>query len=197
MYSERFMQFIEMWRKDFAIERSMNEKVCVDRDGNPIPWYTYPAIEYISQFDYSDKKVFEYGTGYSSMYWSKRAAKVISIEDKPEWYAKFSTEFKASNWQMRYCDEKQGYEDTIFSDGEKYDVIVIDGKRRAECAASAVKALATGGMIILDDSDRVNTSKEYSSAIKILRTAGLLQIDFYGFCPMNNYSKTTDRKSVV
>lgn len=191
MYSERFQQFIEMWRKDFAIERSMNEKVCVDRDGNPIPWYTYPAIEYISQFDYSAKKVFEYGTGYSSMYWAKRAQKVVSIEDKPEWFAKFQQEFSAPNWQMRYCDEKQGYEDTIFADGEKYDVIVIDGKRRAECAACAVKALAAGGMIILDDSDRINTSLEYAGAVKNLRDANLLQVDFYGFCPMNNYTKTT------
>ena len=83
MYSQRFQQFIDMWRKDFAIERSMNEKVCLDRDGNPIPWYTYPAIEYLSQFDYSQKKIFEFGTGYSSMYWAKRAQKVISIEDKP------------------------------------------------------------------------------------------------------------------
>ena len=77
------------------------------------------------------------------------------------------------------------------SDGEKYDVIVIDGKRRAECAATAVKALADGGMIILDDSDRVNTSLEYVNAIKILRAANLLQVDFYGFCPMNNYTKAT------
>lgn len=191
MYSDRFKQFIEMWQKDFAIERSMNEKVCVDRDGNPIPWYTYPAIEYLSQFDYSTKQVFEFGTGNSSMYWAKRAKKVISIEDKPEWYKKFAAEFAAPNWQMRYCDEKQGYEDTILADGEKYDVIVIDGKRRAECADNAVKALASGGMIILDDSDRVNTSLEYVNAIKILRTAGLLQVDFYGFCPMNNYTKAT------
>lgn len=191
MYSERFQQFIEMWRKDFAIERSMNEKVCEDRDGNPIPWYTYPAIEYISQFDYSDKKIFEYGTGYSSMYWAKRSKKVVSIEDNVQWFEKFKTEFKAENWQMRYCDEKMGYEDTIFQDNEKYDVIVVDGKRRAECAANAVKALADGGMIILDDSDRINTSQEYVNAVKILKEANLLQVDFYGFCPMNNYSKTT------
>ncbi len=191
MYSDRFQQFIEMWRKDFAIERSMNEKVCLDRDGNPIPWYTYPAIEYISQFDYGDKTVFEFGTGYSSMYWAKRAKKVISIEDNPQWFEKFSAEFKADNWQMRYCDEKQGYEDMIFADNEKYDVIVIDGKRRAECAQNAVKSLAKGGLIILDDSDRINTSQEYVKAVQILKNANLLQVDFYGFCPMNNYSKTT------
>ena len=53
MYSDKFRTFIEMWQKEFAIERSIDEKVCLDRDGNPIPWYTYPAIEYLSQFDYS------------------------------------------------------------------------------------------------------------------------------------------------
>ena len=186
MYSDRFKQFIEIWQKDFAIERSMNEKVCVDKNGNPIPWYTYPAIEYLSQFDYRSKKVFEYGTGYSSMYWSKRAQKVISIEDNPEWFAKFSSEFKADNWQMRLCEDNETYENAIFADSEKYDVIVIDGRRRAECAACAVKALSTGGMVILDDSDRVNTSLEYAGAIKNLRQANLLQVDFYGFCPLNN-----------
>ena len=46
-------------------------------------------------------------------------------------------------------------------------------------------------MIILDDSDRINTSLEYFNAVKNLREANLLQVDFYGFCPMNNYTKAT------
>ena len=49
MYSEKFLKFIEMWVKDFGISHTIDEKVCVDRDNNPIPWYTYPAIEYLSQ----------------------------------------------------------------------------------------------------------------------------------------------------
>ena len=46
-------------------------------------------------------------------------------------------------------------------------------------------------MIILDDSDRINTSQEYVKSVEILRSADLLQVDFYGFCPMNAYTKTT------
>ena len=57
MYSEKFKTFIKMWAEEFAIQKSIDEKVCEDRDGNPIPWYTYPAIEYLSQFDYHDKKI--------------------------------------------------------------------------------------------------------------------------------------------
>ena len=49
-YSKKFQNFIEIWQNDFAIERSMDEQVCTDKDGNALPWYTYPAIEYLSQF---------------------------------------------------------------------------------------------------------------------------------------------------
>lgn len=191
MYSERFRQFIEIWQRDFAIERSMNEKVCIDRDGKPLPWYTYPAIEYLSQFDYHDKIVFEFGAGSSSMYWAARARSVISVEDNPEWKHKLLHEFKADNWQLRYCESKDDYAAAVLADGAKYDVIIVDGKYRAACAANAVKCLAAGGIIILDDSDRVNTSDDYIAAVKILRAADLLQVDFYGFCPLNNFTKAT------
>ena len=191
MYSEKFQKFIDMWRNDFAIERTIDEKVCVDKDGNPIPWYTYPAIEYLAQFDYSDKSVFEYGCGNSSLFWAKRAQKVISIEDNPKWFDKWCGLFHEPNLDVRWRDEGEIYEKAIFEDNQKYDVIVVDGKRRAECAQCAVQVLAKGGVIILDDSDRINTSLEYKNAVAALREANLLQVDFYGFCPMNNYTKTT------
>jgi len=191
MFSERFAKVIEMLQKEFGLERSIDEKICVDKDGNPIPWYTYPAIEYLRQFDYREKNVFEYGCGNSSLFWAERAKFVRSIEDNPEWFSKWQKEFRADNLQVDWRDEGEGYENAVFEDGRIYDVIVIDGKRRAECAGAAVKALSADGMIILDDSDRINTSKEYFNAVATLKEADLLQVDFYGFCPMNCYTKTT------
>lgn len=191
MYSEKFKKFIEMWQTEFAIERTIDEKVCLDKDGKPLPWYTYPAIEYLIQFDYRDKKVFEYGCGYSSLFWAERAEKVVSIEDNPKWFEKWRQEFQVPNLSIYWRDEGEIYENAIFEDDVLYDVIVVDGKRRAECAAAAVKKVAPGGMIILDDSDRINTSLEYVQAVEALKAANLIQVDFYGFCPMNNYTKTT------
>ncbi len=191
MYSDKFKTFIKMWQEDFAIERTIDEKVCIDRDGNPLPWYTYPAIEYLRQFDYKDKKVFEFGCGFSSLFWALRAQKVVSVEDKEEWFARWQKEFNADNLEILLRDEGEGYEKAIFEKEEKYDVIVVDGKRRAECCKTAVEKLNQKGMIILDDSDRINTSEEYVKAVDILRKNDLIQIDFYGFCPMNNYTKTT------
>jgi hypothetical protein len=191
MYSEKFLKFIEMWQKEFAIERTIDEKVCIDKDGHPIPWYTYPAIEYLSQLDYTDKEIFEFGCGNSSLFWADRAKKVTSIEDNPNWFQKWQQEFHKDNLDIRWRDEGIAYEKAILEEDKKYDVIVVDGKRRAECATTALEALNTGGMIILDDSDRVNTSQEYVNAIAKLKEKNLIQIDFYGFCPMNNYTKTT------
>ena len=191
MYSLKFLTFIEIWQKDFAVERTIDEKACLDKDNNPIPWYTYPAIEYLSQFDYSDKKVFEFGVGYSSLFWAERALSVTSVEDNTEWYQKWLHDFDKPNLTLKQRDEGAAYYNAILEDKIKYDVIIIDGKCRADCAKTAVQSLNSGGVIILDDSDRVNTSIEYKAAIETLRQYNLMQIDFFGFCPMNNYTKTT------
>ncbi len=191
MYSEKFQRFIDIWLKEYALNKTIEEKKSIDKDGNPIPWYTYPAIEYLSQFDYSQKKVFEFGVGYSSLYWAKRAKSVISIEDNQEYYKRWTTEFNEDNLEIKWRDEGNAYEDAIFEDEEKYDVIIIDGKRRAECAEVAVKKISDNGFIILDDADRINVSHEYVNAVEALKKGNFLQVDFYGFCPMNNFSKTT------
>ena len=167
--SEKFLTFIEIWRKDFGIERTIDEKVCLDRDGRPLPWYTYPAIEYLSQFDYSQKRIFEFGCGYSSLFLAERAEKVVSIEDNPQWFEKWQREFNRPNLDVRQRDDGEEYCRAVAEDGEVYDVIVIDGKRRADCARYAIERLNEGGLIILDDSDRVNTSQEYKNAVAILR----------------------------
>lgn len=63
MTSARFAEFISIWRRKFGIERSIDERVCEDEEGRPLPWYTYPATEYLAQFNYCGKRVFEYGCG--------------------------------------------------------------------------------------------------------------------------------------
>ena len=191
MYSEKVEIFIKMWMEEFAIGRTIDEKVCEDKNGNPIPWYTYPAIEYLSQFDYSNKKIFEFGCGNSSKFWALRAKEVVSVEDNLKWFEKWQKEMKAPNLQVLWRDEGEIYENAIFESEDVYDVIVVDGKRREKCCETAVKKLAAGGMIILDDSDRINTSEEYKKAVAVLKKENLIQVDFYGFCPMNNYTKTT------
>ena len=41
--------------------RSVREMVSIGRDGEPLPWITYPAIEFIGSRISSEMKVFEFG----------------------------------------------------------------------------------------------------------------------------------------
>lgn len=134
MTSARFAEFISIWRRKFGIERSIDERVCEDEEGRPLPWYTYPATEYLAQFNYCGKRVFEYGCGNSGLFWAGRADSVTGIEDNREWFAKWEKKFNRPNLEIRLRPEGEEYENAIFEDGCCYDLIAVDGKRRAECA---------------------------------------------------------------
>jgi hypothetical protein len=66
-----------------------------------------------------------------------------------------------------------------------FDVIIIDGSTRFECAIEALCKLKDDGFLILDNSDW----KEKTS--KLLREADLIEVDMSGFGPINNYTWTT------
>src|SRR5258708_13687669 len=68
-------------RNEYAQWNCFWNSKCLDKDGNYVPWFTYPAIEYIKQLDLTDKRVLEYGSGFSTMFWAKRARSLVSIED--------------------------------------------------------------------------------------------------------------------
>src|SRR5687768_4876731 len=57
----------------------------VDRQGNPIPWYTYPAFDFLAGKDYTGKRILEFGAGHSTLWWMQRAAEVVGIEGSEAW----------------------------------------------------------------------------------------------------------------
>ncbi|MFM8005058.1 MAG: hypothetical protein ACKO86_08950, partial [Dolichospermum sp.] len=57
----------------------------INEEAKPIPWYT-PAIEFIENKIDSNFRVFEYGSGNSSLWWSERVSQVISIESDTNWF---------------------------------------------------------------------------------------------------------------
>lgn len=156
----------------------------VDAGGNPIPWFTYPALEHLSQLDLSRKRVFEYGTGGSTSYWCRRAAEVRGVEHNPDWYARVRARLPP-NGAIRLADDRSDYVEEINREGGKFDVIVVDGIERRRCCVAALSALRPGGMIILDNSDW------HHICARVLREGGLLEVDMSGMGPINAYTWTT------
>lgn len=189
-FDKKFNRVVEILEKDYALKKTMEEESCVDRNGNPIPWYTYPAIEYLLQLDFSNKRVFEFGAGNSTLFWANLSKKVVSVEDNKSWYKALKKEIP-SNVDLKYKKLGKKYSNAILEEKEKFDVIVVDGRMRDKCCESAIQKIASGGLIILDNSDRVSEYKEYSNAIQTLKKNDIIQVDFSGFGPINDYTWTT------
>lgn len=163
---------------------TLETKLPVAADGSPLPWYTYPAIEYCNQLDASDLNIFEYGSGNSSLYWAHKGANVWCVEDDTAWYETM----RGKSGQLRGISLKTtsaAYASAIAERGQQFDIVIIDGVWRNECAVEALAHIRSEGLIILDNSDW------YKDVAQFLRAHAFFQIDFNGFGPVNNYCWTT------
>ena len=172
--------------KTYGQYKSIKNLSPIDEKGAPLPWYTYPAIEFLNQFDFSDSNVFEFGSGNSSLYWAKRCSTLISIEHNPYWYNKIKHNLK-SNQRLFLRKEKDEYVKSINEFETKFDIIIIDGAFRQDCATEIKKnLLLESGMVILDNSDW------YTETARFLKDSmDMIQVDFHGFGPVNPYTWTT------
>jgi hypothetical protein len=156
----------------------------IDRAGEPLPWITYPAVEFLKQLDLSDKSVFEYGCGGSTIFWGRAARTVDSVEHVEDFYREIRP-MLPSNCSLSLEIYPEAYLNAIARRGEPYDVIVIDGHSRVACSRIAPAYLKPGGFIVLDNSEW------FYEAAANLREADLIEVDMSGFAPINDFVSTT------
>lgn len=121
-----------------------------------LPWISYSAIKYLKGFLSNEKKVLEFGSGMSTIWYAKNAKFVYSVEDSGPWYKAVKKIIKKNNienieYEFLSGDEYANYKN---SSNEKYDLIMIDGKNRHECALNAITLINEDGIIYLDNSDK-------------------------------------------
>lgn len=190
MYPQSEAKAAQTLLDDYGLGLSIKRKMSVDRHGQPLPWYSLPAIEFLKTLDCGDKNIYEFGCGSSSLFWSPRAQSVTGVEDNAQWY-EFCQSRSPVNVTLSLQPEKSGYVNHIRETGRQYDIIVIDGKWRDECCQSAIDSLTADGCIILDNSDRAQEFIEYQKAVEFLSGQQLLQVDFTGFSPGVSYVTST------
>lgn len=158
--------------------------MCVDAAGEPVPWITYPAADYLDSLELSGIRVFEYGMGASTAYFSRRGCSVIGVEMEPDWHARLIA-LKLPGVECRLCTDGGQYPREIDACEGPFDLILIDGAERYRSAQQAHSRLAPGGLLLLDNSEW------YPRTASMLREAGLLQIEFAGFGPLNAFPSVT------
>src|SRR2546421_497353 len=134
--------------------RSAISRKPVDGRGNPIPWYSYPAIHFLSTINWEDSRVLEFGSGYSTLWWAARAGHVTTIEGDPEWFRVVQSKGGAfPNVRAIFRDDHLAHARAPVLLDETFDVVVVDGGDRYLCAESAAQVVASDGLIILDDAE--------------------------------------------
>ena len=169
--------------------RSASSGQSVDVNGAELPWFTYSFIEFCTPRLKSNFKIFEFGSGNSTMWFSKLTANVISVEHDLEWYNKvkiFTQDVR--NLEYFHKDELNGeYSSFVGKYEDEFDIIVIDGRDRINCALNSLNALKPDGVIIWDNSDR----HEYKEGYDFLISNGFKRLDFIGLGPINTYGWST------
>lgn len=149
------------------------------------PFYAPRAIREVSKLLTPRTRLFEWGTGRSTVWFAARVGEMIAIEHDLGWFERTSAELAASalyNVDYRLCvpstptstydgspestlskPEFANYVSQIdeYPDGY-FDVIAIDGRERVGCAQHAVPKVAPNGCIILDDTRRARYGPVFS-----------------------------------
>lgn len=162
--------------------RSSFARIAVDRHGNPLPWYTYPCIDFLRFRLFSEKHVMEFGAGQSTLWWASVAKSVLAFEGHQEWVVKLRQRMpknaeviEVDLSSARACVEDVRTRITKLPQ-QTYDVVVIDGLYRKELVPLAIEVMSPNGAIICDNSE----GYEIWDAFVGLQ---FKRIDFYGNAP--------------
>lgn len=165
---------------ELGLFESYKKGVPVDANGQPIPWMTYSAIHFLAARLTPELSVFEFGSGYSTLFFAQRTKSIVSVEYDQEWYDKLSTQIPA-NAELLFQDKDidGDYCRTINGQHQKFDIIIVDGRDRVNCIKQALTAISDSGILVLDDSGR----EKYQLGIQTLLNDGFRCIDFTGLLP--------------
>ena len=160
--------------------KSFNYKKPVDANNNPTPWMNYGIVEFLKERLNKDLNLFEYGSGFSTLFYSTHVNNVISIEYNKKWFD-YIKNIPSSNSEIyfyekdidgRYCRAIHDFE-------YLYKIVIVDGRDRVNCIKQSVSKLTCDGVLILDDSNR----DDYKDGILFLTLNGFRELPFYGFKP--------------
>ena len=161
------------------------------------PWTSQASIKAFERILDKNMVGFEYGSGFSTMFFSKRLKHLTSVEHNEEWFNIVKTKLKEQginnvdyhlipsskvekNVDYTFYDDyhlttkdftiRKEYHDyfsfvSTFAN-EHFDFMIVDGRARVECCLNAISKLKSGGLFVLDNSDR----DRYKPVFKVLES---------------------------
>jgi predicted O-methyltransferase YrrM len=131
-----------------------------------LPWWSFAAIEVADRL-FPGKRIFEWGSGGSTLRYAQKGAQITAIEDDSAWMAAVQTALEkagvADRVTMKYTpfdfDQPAQFESSAYAHAlsdSNYDVVIIDGqdktfRERITCFRHAEPLMQPGSIILVDD----------------------------------------------
>jgi hypothetical protein len=158
-----------------------------------LPWWSLSAIREMEKHLNHSHRVFEWGSGGSSVFLAKRCKELTTIEHDLDWFEQIETiindqEIRNSQLLQREInlENEKGFLASPYANALRstHDVIVIDGEdhfgpesnwsARESCFLLAEQWVCKdGGLIIVDDSWRYPALRQNTNAKKIVIHEGI------------------------
>jgi precorrin-6B methylase 2 len=180
----RQLKYVRRWRKSLR------------KGASPItdaqPWVSYGCIDFLNKTIKDDMKVFEYGSGGSTLFFASRAGKVYSVEHDNDWFKIMNgiinkksinnviyklqkpTKLKKEEYHKSHYGSSRDATITFenyVKEINKYpnnffDIVVVDGRSRNACVVEAFSKVKHKGYIVLDNSQR----EDYYPAFQFMQS---------------------------
>lgn len=130
------------------------------------PWLAPAANEFLDGYLKPSDKMLEFGSGRSTLWFSKRVSHITSVEHNPAWFTKINDSIaKLSFKNITYVlhtkqDESVPASESNYVNATRdfaptsLDVVLVDGTYRAQCVLKSLPLLKPGGLLIIDNVNR-------------------------------------------
>jgi hypothetical protein len=165
----------------------------VDRHGRPLPWFSYPSIDWLDSVLRPEDTAFEYGMGGSTLWFADRVAHVTSVEHDGDWVKRFRLPANVSvivaqcGGNMQHAPAGDPYVDAIRVPARRFNVIIIDGMARLSCVEAAHAAIDPAGLIVFDNTDFPYNRPAYERLVEL----GYVPVNFSGTRPASTLCSST------
>jgi len=142
---------------------------------NGEPWIVPGSLTFLKSIVQPTWKVFEWGSGGSTVFFGRHCKSVFSVEHNSEWIKRTANKLQAANitnvtqlYRRGLPEDKpdrfRPYADTInvYPD-ESFDLIFVDGEAssRSWCIANAIPKLKPGGWLLVDNSNLFHSKSSH------------------------------------
>ncbi|MDO8483136.1 MAG: hypothetical protein Q7S86_04960 [bacterium] len=147
------------------------------------PWINVSAKNWLGKYLQKDMRVFEYGSGGSTLYMAKRVKELLSVESDIYWYSKVTKTIRMSgitNCKVLYAEASPSPSNQLSRDegayvsyaekikkfpNDYFNLVYIDGRGRELCVRQSLSKIKKGGYLLLDNTDR----PEYKTIFDFLK----------------------------